>query len=259
MRTVTFAILAACGGSSDKRADPPSNQMGEAGAKIADGVKLSALTDPQKETLCDQLYVLKVPEMVMKASCLITGIGAANGTTDADLRASCKKEADACLADPKAPSAACPVIEAIAEGCGALTVGAIRACVVASGAQRTTFAGSDPCSAMSVATASDRMSAITKMMTTPECEVFTKCAVDVEGDADFQERALKPVEQFKQRVCGCVDDACAIKVDDEFRTWDALLELPTRAKPSPATEKKLKDTLDAYRACLGKLAPERNH
>jgi hypothetical protein len=254
---IALALVIGCSGGGAKTAEPPANKMGDAGAKIADTLKLSELKDADQEALCDQLYVLRQPETLMQATCQVTALGEAEGNTDEEARASCKQAQQRCLATPKPPSAACPVYDALkAPKCAERTVGEVRRCTLAGAARLTKFVSSDPCSM--IVAVGDRLVAVRAMLAIPECEIFETCDQTVEGDADFQTRAVEPVIGFKDQICACADKACAIKVDDEFRTWDALLELPSDAKPGPETEKRLKDTLAAYRTCLGKLAPERN-
>lgn len=256
MRVLIALALAGCS-SGGKQAEPPGNKMGETGAKIADGLKLSELKQADQEALCEQLYVLRRPDEMVTATCQVVALGEAQGGNDGELRAACKKAQEACLANPKPPSAACAVYDAIkTPRCAAHTVGEMRACTIAGATMLTAFVKTDPCSTMK--TGEDPLAGIKALGSVPECAVFETCEQTAEGDASFRERALKPVLGFRDQVCACADKACAIKVDDEFRMWDALLELPSDAKPNAETEKTLKETLDAYRACLGKLAPERN-
>jgi len=219
MRALAVTLLVACGGGGEKRPDPPSNKPIPE-SKLADSVKLGDVAEADQEALCDQLYALKQPEMVMQATCYFTAMEASAGNTDGEL----------------------------------------RACAAAHGENMASLVRSGPCGALTVGNKNgDRVAAIYSMVKSPICEeVLSACAVSPEGDADFVERAVEPAEKFTAQGCACADKACAIKVDDEFRLWDATLELPSRAKPSPETDKRLKATLAAYRVCLGKLAPERN-
>lgn len=67
------------------------------------------------------------------------------------------------------------------------------------------------------------------------------------SDAD---RAFADITRFVDRVCACVNKACADEVNREFTTWSlAMAKTQTLAKPDPRSA----ELMDRYADCMTKL------